>query len=536
MLVTRTLEGTVVFERNLGDSKITVSGTDPNFEHGDYPISHTAKRSINNIWLQMIGIYTPHEILGNQKGTKHKLTWRAMLHMFLIKQEDIARTTSVILNPRSPYSDTPSKAVLLFLMTGFDANSIITPENKEIKAAKKEAVAKYIRDMVKRLVAREGELLELRDDLGETDLLNEMNSVVSQIDGIQRQINEAVSKSKKLMESIYDHNGRLSECETIAARFAVLRGQYQSDIERLAFIVEGGAEQSSLSPYDKCPFCDSDFQAHKDTSYIEAVRAELEHIRTHLEELSKAERDINQKREVILEEIRSLEEQRKHIDETIHGELKPYATSLKERLGRYKRAVELEKEIETIQLEERNLSKELAEREAQPDDEVQKFNITEDYERETVSALEDRLISILRSCRYEGYSSARLNMDTFDLEIAGQSKAMSNGGGYCGFLNTIMALAIMEYLSEEGLFAPGILIADSPLSQLSESEHKKSSETMKTSLIQYLKSNQSYGQVIIVEQKEKLPDLDYSDVRLIEFTKEREHGHYGFLTGVFGHR
>jgi hypothetical protein len=60
-----------------------------------------------------------------------------------------------------------------------------------------------------------------------------------------------------------------------------------------------------------------------------------------------------------------------------------------------------------------------------------------------------------------------------------EEKAISNGGGYCGFLNTVLALTLVEHLAEYGKYSPGLLVADSPLTQLSESEFKVKSDTMK---------------------------------------------------------
>ena len=36
-------KGTVILERKIGDSKITVSGTAPDVDHGSYSVSHNAK-------------------------------------------------------------------------------------------------------------------------------------------------------------------------------------------------------------------------------------------------------------------------------------------------------------------------------------------------------------------------------------------------------------------------------------------------------------------------------------------------------------
>lgn len=127
-------------------------------------------------------------------------------------------------------------------------------------------------------------------------------------------------------------------------------------------------------------------------------------------------------------------------------------------------------------------------------------------------------------------------MSNFDIEIDGFKKSVSMGGGFCGILNTITAFAMSEYLIECERSAPGFFAADSPLTQLSEAEHIEKGNTIKQNFIQYLIDNAFSRQVIIVEQK-CLPFIPQKNsekgVHVIEFTRNRTFGRYGFLNDVF---
>ena len=421
-LYTRTEKGTVVFERKLDDIKISVSGTDTDFEHGYYSVKATAKRSINSIWLQMIGIDEPHQILSAKSGKKQRLSWRTMMHTFFIKQDHVARITSVLLNPTNIYSDTASKASLLFLLTGQDAEKVVSPEDKKIKAAKKVAIMDYIKDTVKRLGLREGELLELRSSRATLDLEAEVSTILTEIDEVQSSINDSIQESKRLMGEIYANNGRLSEYETISDRFSILKDQYLSDIQRLTFVVEGEIIKQSMPTNKKCPFCDGEIAMQKRASYVEAAKAELSHIRTHLTELEKAEHDLHVKRDALQLTISELETQKAQIDAVVTNELTPQISTLKEKLDDYRRAIELSTEIGFIQDEERKYNIELSEKETESSGPDKQYEIKEDFDHETIGAFEDKLISILKTIKFEGYSTARLNMDTFDLEVRGKPK------------------------------------------------------------------------------------------------------------------
>jgi len=558
-LHTRTPNGTVIFQRKYGATKISISGTDPNFEHGSYSTSRNAKCNISSIWLQMIGIDEPHKILKSQAGKTQQLNWRSFLHMFFIKQDNVARLPSILYNPKVALNmtSTPSKAAALFLMSGEDANEYNVNEDKKIRKAKRTAVIEYIRDTVGRYARRESELLEAQSSLekyklfssegGLGDLKAEVDAINNEMDELQQQINDNIERSRRLMHDVYAGNSRLAECEIIVDRFIALRGQYQSDIERLTFVIDGSMAYEDLPKRERCPFCDGEIKTHNKATYIESARAELQHIRVHLTELEKAERDIAKEKEAIEEKVKQLEEQKQKIDAEVSIDFTPRMTILKEKLSIFQYAIEINKELTVIQREERNFGADLFEKETEEEPTEIKQDINQFFDLETIQAFQEKLIAILQACHYPGASSARLDLDTFDLEVGGRAKSISNGGGYCGFLNTVVALAMIEFLEEQGAYSPGMLIVDSPMTQLSESEYKAKQDTLVSGLVAYLlgiysKSTNldqtSAEQIIIIEHKDRMPILidqliDKPHVKIIEFTQDKEHGRYGFLDGVF---
>lgn len=550
-LITRTPNGTVIFERYLGENRITLSGTDPNFEYRVYSLGHNAKYNINSVWLQMIGINESHKILASKSGKKNELTWRGMLHMFFTKQEYVSRTSSVLLNPSlmPNMAETSAKSIVLFLMTGVDADSNIIFEDKKISTAKRGAVIDYIKGTVARLAQRESELLKkyhsvevmsILSNYSINDAQSEIDSINSEIDELQFRINRNIEQSKGLMNSIYTNNGRLSECDTLVDRFSALRSQYLSDIERLTFVVDGKLAHSSIPKPEHCPFCDSEIQSSDEPSYADAAKAELHHIRSHLLELEKAEKDLSRKRHTLINTIEELESRKRNIDRDLSLELKPRLEGLKERLGMYRYIVELNTELEVVRKEEIIFNQELTEKETEPEPTQIKYDINEYFDYDSLHAFEETLRSILEASHYEGSGSARINMNTFDMEVGGREKAVSNGGGYCGFLNSVVSLALVEYLEKYGEYSPGIFAADSPLTQLSESEFTSNNNTMKVGFINHLLSISNKGesplvQIIIAEHKEKLPINDKSRANFIEFTGDKNHGRYGFLNDVFNY-
>lgn len=228
----RTLNGTVILEREIGSNKIKVTCSDDAVKDGLYSTSTNAKHDINSVFLQLLGIGEPHKILSSEDGATQQFTWRSILHLFFMKQADIARETSALKAPGA-FGKTSSPAALLYLLTGQDADNIKKNEDPEISKAKKKALTDYIREKVLNIAERREELEKALASHGLSNYQETVEQIHKEIDALQKKLDEAISESQTLMTQIYKQNDRLSECNTVIHNFSVLRKQYQSDIQRL---------------------------------------------------------------------------------------------------------------------------------------------------------------------------------------------------------------------------------------------------------------------------------------------------------------
>lgn len=228
-----------------------------------------------------------------------------MLHLFFMRQADVARETSALMAPGG-IGKTASPAVLLYLLTGQDANNLEKPEDPEISKAKKKALMVYIRDKAERLTSRREELEALLATSGDTNVQEVIEKMRKEIDDLQKELDAASLESQKLMSEIYEQNGKLSECNTVIHNFSVLHQQYQSDIRRLGFIVDGKIHMANTPSKKHGPFCDSEITVKPTPQYLDASVAELDKIKIHLAELSEAQRSIDKQRASIVENIKAL--------------------------------------------------------------------------------------------------------------------------------------------------------------------------------------------------------------------------------------
>nr|DAF88959.1 MAG TPA: chromosome segregation protein [Siphoviridae sp. ctSA812] len=532
-----TANGTVILERKIGDTKISVSGTDPTVDHGTYSVGHKAKKNINAVYLHLLGIDEVHSVRSAEKGAKTQdLTWRSMLHLFFIRQADVARESSALLAPGS-VGHTASAAVLLYLLTGQDANDLAADEDPKISEAKKKALIGYIQEKVDEFSRRREALEETLSSSNIKDPRSSVEQVRKEIAELQAQVDEATRESQQLMSQIYEWNGKLSESRTVGHNFAVLRQQYQSDIRRIGFIVDGAATVSPVRKKVKCPICGEETERVQDTSFIDASAAELEKIKRHLSELSDAQHSVEHQQETIIATIRTLEEKKKTIDTLISEQLQPRLSVFEEELEQQLSLIRLTSELEIVRQNETQYRSELFNKETEEASEPSKHNIYEDYDYDIIHGFEEKLREILQASKIGGAASARLNMENFDIEIGGFKKSVSMGGGFCGILNTITTLAMSGYLIDLDRNAPGFYAVDSSLTQLSEAEHKEQSDTIKQNFIEYLISHAHERQVIIVEQTKRMPfvpdESDENGIHVIKFSRNKEEGRYGFLNEVY---
>lgn len=532
-----TANGTVILERKIGDTKITVSGTDTTVDHGTYSVGHKAKKNINAVYLHLLGIDETHSIRSAEKGAKTQdLTWRSMLHLFLIRQADVARERSALLAPGS-VGHTASAAVLLYLLTGQDANNLSTDEDPKISEAKKKALIGYIQEKIDEFTRRREELETMLSSSNITDPRSNVEQVKKEIAELQTQVDAATRESQQLMSQIYEWNSKLSESKTVGHNFAVLRQQYQSDIRRIGFIVDGVASVSPVRKKVKCPICGEKTERVQDTSFINASTAELEKIKGHLSELSDAQQSVEHQQETIIATLRTLEEKKEGIDTLISEQLQPRLSVFEEQLEQQLSLIRLTSELEIVRQNETQYRNELFNKETEEPSKPSKHNIFEDYDYDIIHGFEEKLREILKASKIGGAASARLNMENFDIEIGGFKKSVSMGGGFCGILNTITTLAMSGYLIDLDRNAPGFYAVDSSLTQLSEAEHKEQSDTIKQNFIEYLISHAHERQVIIVEQTKRMPfvpdENDENGIHVIKFTRNKEEGRYGFLNEVY---
>lgn len=535
MLFVRTENGSIQFTRKLESNKIDVVSSDDRIESGTYKHRNATKsmEPISKVWLALIGIEDGHDIIANENFRPQHLTWRTFLPAFLIKERQIERESSILMpegGAKSIQGRTAFLSSLLFLIYGDDFSNFDKRESKKERSIRKSAVEKYINKELSGVADRKQNILDMIKAFEGLDVQKEIDSAVQALSDIEEKISAAISNSQSLLSSMMVKKERLTECQMLISRYAALKTQYSADIKRLSFIVDGETVMQHMPHDANCPFCNGKMPTQKTKSYIDAARSELSRIVAQYNDFADAEKDIEQQIKELQAEIALLAEQKGSIEDLIAEKLKPQAKALSETINAYRVYIQLNNELEVIHRLADGWNTDLRDMQNEEESDI-KYKPMEKFDDRFWSGMDAALYDILTECKYTPLVSARFSKSSFDLEINGQAKALTQGKGYCSILNTIVVMAFRKFMMENAVYNPGLHIIDTPLHGIDEGTKNETSESVQAALFQYFIDSREMGQLIIVENERTLPQLDYdqSDVKRIIFTGIVGEEHCGFL-------
>lgn len=457
---------------------------------------------------------------------------------FFIDEEHIFGKRTVLDSPS--YSKINAYLCALnFLLTGDDSMHLMpeeTKEERERRITERTGVIAYLNQKIEELSQRKAEL-EAREAVGETDAEGRIEELLSAIEEIENEIGTASSENRELMRERYEISTKIEEALFLKDRYRVLKSQYEADILRLQFICDGERKEDTIDEAVACPFCNHEIEkgtvAHE--SYIESATIEIQRIQLQISDLISAESDVCEGIDKYERKLQEIDDQIAEITNSINGELKPRAAELRQSVEAYKEILRAKQEIYAIDAMATELNTDVFEKENEEDGESAKFKGRELINKDTWKVLSDNLNSMIKECGYPNSPESRLNIDTLDVVVGGKFKK-DQGKGYRAYLNTIMLFNLMKYLEENAIYAPHLLILDSPILSLKEKKHKitekeKATPGMRESLFKYIVNHYGKNQVIIAENE--IPEgVDYSFVNLIEYTTDEREGTYGFLKSV----
>lgn len=103
-IIVNSYSGMITMSRKLGENNIQIDSTDGRIPSGKYKAKADRKnheKTINWVWLSLIGINEMHLINSNKDYGKQILSWRTFFHMFFLSETKIISEISAMLSMQS---------------------------------------------------------------------------------------------------------------------------------------------------------------------------------------------------------------------------------------------------------------------------------------------------------------------------------------------------------------------------------------------------------------------------------------------------
>jgi len=500
----------VLFKRAINSNKVEVISNYCIIESGTYNVIKPKKdltKWINNVYLKLIGIdYIPN-IIANKNGTNiQSLSFKNIFSKLLyINENDIITPESIILNKSRYMEETSLLSTLLFLITGndfFTLNNIENINSKKIKLA----VNDYIQKQIDSITSDIESLNSLINDFDENDITS-LDLLNNQLSEITLEIKDALENYNDILNNNIILTKTKEKQDITLEKYKTLRKQYISDINRINFIIDG---QVNIN--------------YTNNMIIETGKNELEKLTALLIDLDNLIQKIIDNTSLLNENIKNNNLQLSNIQSNIDNLLKPKANEINEKINNYNELNEAKHELNFLKNYKEKYTLELN----NVHNNEQKDNI--DYHPKNyfdlnfIETLNTYFSDILKECNYDNLTYAYFDINTFDIIINGKEKASNNGKGYNAFLNTITALAFRKYFYNQSKYNPSLLIIDSPLLGLDLGDIESTPLNMRKGLFEYFINNQIEGQMIVVENSVSLPDINYGNVNITNFTNNSRNG------------
>lgn len=523
--------GRIKISRKLDEETVMVIADNEEILDGEYATNYKkeGQKYLNDLWLRIIGLDETIKVPSNARYARERISWTNIASVFFADENEIDKSDSIVIED-SRY-ETPLIASLYFLLTGDYKEGIAEIPKKEVANARKQGVLDYIEEQVGSLTQKRVRYIMQLEELTGMDIEKEMRDLTDHIQDVQQEINDLIEENAAIVRQMAEYQQEDANCKVLLDRYETLISQYKADLQRLNFISKGEKVVKGLPANGVCPFCGGEIHAEEDDSYVEAINAEIRRIASELTVIAATEKNVREEQEEIKRSIEELHIRRNEVNRVLdekNREIQNYRTGLE----RFRDYTTIQNGISFVNEQLEVLGKKkISELQKQKNPPL--YHAKDEFHEEVGNGFDLLLNSILKECNYRSVGYASWDFKRFDILMDGVPKSEDQGKGYRSFLNSVVALMLYDYFNRDGVYIkPGILMIDTPLLGFDENEDGFEGETIKNGLYQYFINHQGDGQVIIVDNLNVIPDIDFAakGINVITYHKDEKNGHvYGFM-------
>lgn len=502
---------------------------------------HAADRedTLSHFLLQLTGLSGKRILRKKSTGETRTLSIRDLAHLIVISEEDIIRAQSPVLSGQYP-TQTAEKSVFRLLLSGVDDSTIVAGEESRVSRARvdaKEEVLQQLAGHARAQLAAMGvveEATSLREQLGrlETaygDAEARLTSVGASVGELETQRRDAWTRLRQI-------DSRLEVLRALSERFALLRTQYSSDLQRLEAIAEAGLTLDQLG-VERCPVCGALPEHHDEShrsdraspsSIVDASTSEAARIRSLMTDLDATRREVAEESQRLSAEKATLEGTVSDLASTLAANLRPQARELTETMratrdtrDRVRQALDLYAQLEQVEAISEGLDVDTPSGSNLP---------SADISARDAEAFAQEAEQRLRAWDFPGLDRVTFSEVDWDIVISGRRRT-SHGKGVRAVTHAAFTTALFAYCDRHQLPHPGFVVMDSPLVVYREPDATDPTMPVdvKRAFFRDLATTFSTRQVIVLENEEPPEDLaEIAQITRIRFTGTTT-GRAGFI-------
>lgn len=537
-----TEDGYAILSRNIGADLATIESHTQLVRSGDYDTGRT--RNSFNYGQMLMGLFGvpvynhPTKIFRTSDAQTIPLSVRHIINTFIIKENPIINPGNILIPNQTPI--TVVKSALLYQLYG---QNFITGNERDPNWVKdKKSLRRFISEKISDLT-RNNDWLEMPICDGMEDTLNQQaDGMVEDLDAeyikIQEKYNEAVATFGELGKDVSRLSSKLAEDDDLLQKCAILKEQYEADVKRIRFSLEGKDKAGNVHEPEHCPFCGGEMQAEQEHDCLEASKNDLETLLPKISDLENEIISLTAERSQIAKDYAVAKKKYDDMDSFLNDTYRPQVRSIKTQIRNYGKTVREAQEKEIVRKEYEKARESLESVETELSQAVTEFNPT-DHLGNLPQGVGTKLVEALTACHFPHSETASFDPEKFDIKIGDDTKS-DFGKGFVAFLNSVLTYTLHQYLEENARYKGCPFIIDSPIMSLKEiekSENESGSDIqaalrMKKPLFQYFQEKSRSSQTIIIEND--VPgDVNYDqDTVFIRYGKGLDPElPYGFLAG-----
>lgn len=506
---------------------------------------HSAKttNSVSYRILETLGLQD-RWIVRNASGEKEQLAFRVLAKFAVVGEEDIMSKRSPIYVSNSYTERTLDQNLFKLLLTGQDDATTVTvptePARMAAKAAKLELVDELLAQLDKELDDFPADRTQVETQLAELEANGAMTT--AELQAVQAKLDNNAAERRAALDRRQELTARAAELDITLKRFAKLQAVYNSDLDRLHSIEEGGSLLAAMACRD-CSVCGAPPSAHKHQHAAEeisiahtAAAAEARKIEREQRELANVVGSLLAEALELANFIASLDGQIEKFDE--HAlRLRPTEASLRSSFENFnEHRAELGKQLDLHLRREK-----LASRRAEIDVASTKSDRTPlpvGPESTVLFEFGETVKAVLTEWGFPDADKVQFDAKANDIAVAGKVRD-ANGKGVRAVLHAAFNVAVAVHCIDKGLPHPGFLLLDTPLltyreplnskhGDLSDDEKALKATSLAEKFYKHLASLENKLQVIVIENSD--PPAAIQDLAYIElFTGVVGDGRYGLL-------